>query len=183
MFEARKRVFVDLLGWDLPVLAGAFELDQFDDEGAEYLIFTQSDGTHLASARLLRTDRPHLLADLFSTLCEKPLPRGPHIREITRFCLDPRPRAGERRLARNRLVSALVEHAVAERITDSPGVATVSWFEQVARFGWNCEALGPPMDCGGTRLVALHIRLDEHTPARMKESGVFTSDLAERVLA
>src|SRR3546814_12577576 len=38
MFEARKRVFVDLLGWDVPVLAGRFEVDQFDDVHARYLV-------------------------------------------------------------------------------------------------------------------------------------------------
>ncbi|HWU72384.1 MAG TPA: acyl-homoserine-lactone synthase, partial [Sphingomonas sp.] len=32
MFEARKEVFVDLLGWDVPVLDGRYEIDQFDDE-------------------------------------------------------------------------------------------------------------------------------------------------------
>ena len=34
MFAARKQVFVDLLKWDLPVLAGEYELDQFDDPDA-----------------------------------------------------------------------------------------------------------------------------------------------------
>ncbi len=30
MFEERKRVFVDLLRWDVPVVAGRYEIDQFD---------------------------------------------------------------------------------------------------------------------------------------------------------
>ena len=34
MFEARKRVFIDLLKWDIPALADRYELDQFDDEDA-----------------------------------------------------------------------------------------------------------------------------------------------------
>src|SRR3546814_16727454 len=63
MFAARKEVFIDLLKWDLPVLAGAYELDQFDDPDAEYLILIDGQGRHRASARLLRTDRPHLLGD------------------------------------------------------------------------------------------------------------------------
>lgn len=47
MFEARKRVFVDLLGWDVPVLAGRFEMDQFDDSQACYLVLTDGAGEHL----------------------------------------------------------------------------------------------------------------------------------------
>src|SRR3546814_10186492 len=68
MFEARKRVFIDLLKWDLPALAGRFELDQFDDVDATYLIVTDARGNHLASARLLLTTRPALLDTLFPRL-------------------------------------------------------------------------------------------------------------------
>ena len=38
MFEARKRVFVDLLKWDVPVLDDAYEIDQFDTPVASYLV-------------------------------------------------------------------------------------------------------------------------------------------------
>ncbi|GLJ00718.1 hypothetical protein Sbs19_45390 [Sphingobium sp. BS19] len=40
MFEERKRVFVDLLGWDVPVLARRYEIDQFDDDEAVYIVST-----------------------------------------------------------------------------------------------------------------------------------------------
>ena len=56
MFEARKRVFVDLLKWDVPVLEGAYEIDQFDTREATYVILADEEGSHRASARLLRTD-------------------------------------------------------------------------------------------------------------------------------
>lgn len=46
MFAARKRVFVDLLRWDVPVLDGRYEVDQFDDAHAEYLIVGGEDGRH-----------------------------------------------------------------------------------------------------------------------------------------
>lgn len=68
MFEARKRVFVDLLKWQVPVLAGRFEIDQFDTASAEYLILTDEAGAHRASARLLRTEGSHILRT-FSATC------------------------------------------------------------------------------------------------------------------
>lgn len=173
MFAARKRVFVDILKWEVPVLAGEFEVDQFDNADAEYLVLTDPDGGHLASARLLRTDRPHLLWDLYAHLSTKPIPAGPAVREITRFCLDPHPRAAIRRRARNALVTALVERALADGITDYTGVASFAWFEQIAEFGWTCEPLGPPIGTGSNSLVALHIRIDSDTPARLKKTGTF----------
>ena len=87
MFEERKRVFVDLLGWDIPILAGRYEIDQFDDDEAVYIVITDDSGEHCGSARLLRTDRPHILDTIFPHLCEDGPPTGPAVREITRFCL------------------------------------------------------------------------------------------------
>src|SRR5262245_9786251 len=110
MFEARKRVFVDLLKWDIPVIDGRFEVDQFDDEHAVYFVVRGEGGEHYASARLLGTERPHILDTLFSDLCAAPPPRGPNVVEITRFCLERRVPAAQRLTARNRLVSALVDY-------------------------------------------------------------------------
>lgn len=112
MFEDRKSVFVDLLKWDLPVLDGRFELDEFDDEHATYLIIADKDGDHLGSARLLPTTRPHILASLFRGLCAAPPPVGPEVFEITRFCLSRRQNAALRRVTRNKLVSGLAAYAL-----------------------------------------------------------------------
>lgn len=172
MFEARKRVFVDLLKWDVPVLAGRYEIDQFDTEEAEYLVLVDEEGAHRASARLLPTDGPHILADLYPFLCQSHLPKGPRTREITRFCLEPSLRAPDRRRARNQLVTALVEHALRAGISDFTGVATVSWFRQIEGFGWDCRALGEPVEIGGSSLVGLHIRIDSETPVALSRTGI-----------
>src|SRR3546814_20085103 len=60
MFAPRKSVFVDLLKWHVPVLEGRYEIDQFDDEYARYLILADSGDGHLGSARLLPTMRPQI---------------------------------------------------------------------------------------------------------------------------
>ncbi len=38
MFADRKRLFVDLFGWDIPVVDGRYEIDQFDNSDTVYLI-------------------------------------------------------------------------------------------------------------------------------------------------
>lgn len=73
MFEARKRVFVDLLKWNVPVLDDAYEIDQFDTPVASYLVLTDGESRHRASARLLRTDGAHILGELFPCLCDGPI--------------------------------------------------------------------------------------------------------------
>lgn len=175
MFAARKAVFVDLLRWDLPVLDGRYELDQFDNERAHYLILMGPDGRHRASARLLPTDGPHLLADIYARLCEDRVPCGPTVREITRFCLDRDQSAAERRIARDELVSALADHALAAGITDYTGVAELGWYEQVAAFGWDCSMLGPVVEEDGRKLVGLHIRIDANTIDALDDKGIYTA--------
>jgi len=173
MFEARKRVFVDLLGWDVPVLAGRFEVDQFDDPHARYLVLTDADGAHLGSARLLDTTRPHILGELYPELCEDEVPSGPGIAEITRFCLDRRLRARERLMVRNQLVSALVDHALAAGIQRYTGVAEMGWLQQILSFGWICRPLGLPQTIDGTLLGALAIEIGPDTPSLLARAGIY----------
>jgi acyl-homoserine lactone synthase len=174
MFAARKEVFIDLLKWDLPVLDGRFEIDRFDDPFARYLILTEEDGSHLASARLLPTDRPHILDTLFPNLCGHAIPRGRTVHEITRFCLDRRLHARERRQVRNQLVTALAEYALSSGITTYTGVAEMGWLQQILSFGWDCAPLGLPTRHGSQLLGALTIRIAHDTPALMAAAGIWS---------
>ncbi|MDC7810938.1 acyl-homoserine-lactone synthase [Sphingomonas koreensis] len=172
MFAARKSVFVDLLKWDVPVLDGVYEIDQFDDPHATYLILAEPDGTHLGSARLLPTTRPHILDSFYAELCEEAPPREPGTFEITRFCLDRRLTARERRAVRDTLVTALVEHALACGITAYSAIAEMGWFQQILAFGWRCMPLGLPRVMDGTMLAALRIDITAETPALLAAAGI-----------
>ncbi|MGJ0239837.1 acyl-homoserine-lactone synthase [Novosphingobium fluoreni] len=172
MFAARKSVFVDLLNWDVPVLAGRYEVDQFDDAHATYLVLAEPDGTHLGSARLLPTNRPHILGSLYAQLCEDAPPRADDIFEITRFCLDRRLRARERRQVRDTLVAALVDHALAHGIAAYSAIAEIGWLQQILAFGWRCRPLGLPRVIDGTMLGALRIEIGRDTPALLAAAGI-----------
>lgn len=172
MFEARKKVFVDLLRWNVPVLGGRYEVDQFDDCHAAYLIVTDTQGGHAGSARLLKTMRPHILDSLFPELCAGPVPRGPDICEITRFCLDRRQNGLERRETRDILVSALVRYALDRQVRSYTGVAEMGWLQQILAFGWRCRPLGLPRHIGGTMLGALQIEITSDTPALLAANGI-----------
>ncbi|WP_336579984.1 acyl-homoserine-lactone synthase [Sphingopyxis witflariensis] len=172
MFEARKRVFIDLLKWDLPALAGRFELDQFDDVDATYLIVTDDMGEHLASARLLLTTQPALLDSLFPALVAGDLPQGPNVLEITRFCLSPGIGACQRKVARDALLVGLADFALANAVTTYTGVAELRWFRQIQTFGWECTALGEPMLHAGQALTALRINIDGSTSAKLAAAGI-----------
>lgn len=183
MFAARKSVFIDLLKWELPVLAGQYEVDAFDNEHARYLILTDSEHNHLASARLLPTTGPHILGDIFPSLCATAPPRSPAIWEITRFCLDRRLRSGERRLLRNRLVTAIAEHALRSGIGKYTGVAEMAWLQQILSFGWDCRPLGLPLPHGSTMLGALEIDITPETPALLEAGGIWCPTAFQQIPA
>jgi len=172
MFAARKSVFVDLLKWKVPVIAGRYEIDQFDDEHAVYLVITTRDGDHLGSARLLPTVRPHILGGLYPFLCEGGVPTGRTTVEITRFCLDRSLRAAERRTVRNTLIRALVDHALAHGVDHYTAIAEMAWFQQILAFGWVCRPLGLPQYVDGTLLAALSIAIDRETPQLLEAAGI-----------
>jgi acyl-homoserine lactone synthase len=172
MFAARKSVFVDLLKWDVPVIEGTYEVDQFDDEHATYLVLADPLGHHLGSARLLPTTRRHILGNLYAGLCEEQPPRGAGTFEITRFCLDRSLRAAARCQVRDTLVTALVDHALARGISAYTAIAEMRWFQQILAFGWRCAPLGMPSQINSSLLAALRIDIDPATPALLVEAGI-----------
>lgn len=175
MFRDRKRVFVDLLKWDVPV-EGAYERDQFDDEHAEYFIISDPvTGQHFGSMRVLRTDRPHILGDLFPQLCEMPLPTGSRYRELTRLCLSPSLRARERLYVRNRLFTTLVEYALMNGIEGYTGVAEMGWYSQLLALGWKCTPLGMPQNVNGELLAAVLAHITPETINMFRAAGTYAS--------
>jgi N-acyl-L-homoserine lactone synthetase len=175
MFEAREHVFVDLLKWDVPVIGGTFEIDEFDDCHAAYLVLTNASGAHLASARLLKTVRPHILGTLFPALCEGAVPRAHDTREITRFCLDRRLKAHMRRSARDRLISGLAAYALGKGVRRYTAVAEQAWLKQIEAFGWTCRTLGAVQRHAGADIAALLIDIDAETPGRLAATGIWNA--------
>lgn len=169
----RKQVFVDRLGWEVPH-EGGLERDEFDDGDAVYLILRDgADGGHLGSVRLLRTDRRHLLDDVFPELCEGPAPRGPALREITRLCVSPRCPPEERRTVTRLLMTSLVEHALLCRVEGYTMMTDVGYLQRVAAAGWRCEALGMPRQIGSAMVAAIMVHVDAATPGLLRRAGTW----------
>lgn len=170
MYCERKRVFVDMLRWDLHHDENG-ELDQFDDDDAQYLILRDPlKGNHLASLRLLRTDKSHILGDIFPFLCERGVPSGYDIREITRFCLSPDLSAQGRLRARNTLVRGMVEYGLLAGFSAYTAVCELSFLSQILAVGWDVEPLGLPQSVNGKVVGAFRIHLATDTLRKMMRS-------------
>lgn len=175
MHRDRKHVFVDLLKWQVPVVDGQFEIDQFDDERAIYLVAATADGEHRGSIRLLPSDGPHILGTIFPDLCNGRVPRGASIFEISRGCLSMRLCASERLEVRNCLTTAAVEFALLHDINAFTCIADSGWLSQVLALGWDCYPLGLPRQIGRTLTGALKIEITPETPHLLRDAGTYRS--------
>lgn len=173
MYRDRKRIFVDLLGWDVPVIDGAYEIDQFDDEHAIYVVATNERGEHDGSIRLLPSVRPHVLGTIFPELCDGPVPSGEHIFELSRACLSPRNRAARRLQVRNTVTTAVVEFALLRGIRRFTCIADSGWLSQILSLGWDCRPLGLPREIAGLSTGALVIEIDGDTPDKLRSAGTY----------
>jgi len=156
----RKRLFVDIFGWDLAHENGE-ERDGFDDDRASYLVLSDETESHVASVRFLRTNRPHLLDTVFPELCEAAIPRGRDVREITRLCLPLRKR--ERIEARNILARGIIDYAAVAGVTSYTAVCHMAFLSELLSAGWRCTPLGLPQTAGESTAGAVQIHMDDDT--------------------
>jgi acyl-homoserine lactone synthase len=166
MFADRKRVFVDRLKWDLPVIDGRFEKDEFDTDDSVYLISAdRTTNTHICSMRLMPTTQPHLLRDKFAFLCEGEIPVGEDVWEVTRLCTTPGLKGDNARNARRHLSIAMVEFALLYGLTRLTMITHMEYLSRLLAVGWECRPLGLPQDYAGQLLGAMEVSI---TPATLK---------------
>jgi N-acyl-L-homoserine lactone synthetase len=176
MHRDRKRVFVDQLGWDLPVRGSWLEVDEFDNDYAVYLLARSGDdGAHQASLRLLPTMQPHMLQRLFAMLCAGPVPIGEDVWEISRLVGSPAGASGTTILRMHRLLAlALVEFAALNQVRSFTLVIEANRLPALLAVGWPVVPLGLPSEVQGDLLQALRINVNAGTlPTMRARFGIF----------
>lgn len=160
MHRDRRRVFVDRLGWALPIRGSWLEVDDFDNDYAVYLLARSPDGAHQGSLRLLPTTRPHMLQRLFPTLCAGPVPADERCWEISRLVTNPVAASGTSILRVHRLLAlALLEFAALNRIEGFSLVIEAERLPALLSVGWTVMPLGLPVEVDGQLLQALQIQI------------------------
>ena len=168
----RYEVFVNRLGWPLDCPVGQ-EQDQFDRVDTEYVLAMQDDGSICGCARLLPTDRPYLLGEVFPVLMHgQCLPADAAVWEVSRFATwassassadGPCDRTNngietEDDLMRTRLLARAVLERAAE--LGAKRLITVSPYGMerlLRRVGVDARRSGPPVMWGGQLLIACWI--------------------------
>lgn len=163
----RYRVFVQELGWPLPVENG-HERDDFDRPDTLYVIARLSEGDLCGCARLLPTDKPYLLAEVFPELMGgHELPRSPMVWELSRFSTSApdHVRLDAEQIWRN--TCGLMREVVA--VARRQGAVRLIAFSALGserllrRMGVNVHRAAPPQLIDGKPVLAFWIELDRQT--------------------
>lgn len=128
IFKLRKMVFADQLNWDVPV-NGDLEIDAYDQLDASYLVWCSNDRSTLYGVvRLMATDGPTLLHDVFGdTHANNPALIAHDVWEGTRMCVNddaiardfPTLKAGEAfRILLLALCEAALDHGITRLVSN-----------------------------------------------------------------
>ena len=161
----RHKVFVETLGWQLQTQNG-LELDQFDRPDTVY-VATQDDAGYVnGCARLLPTDQPYLLGEVFPQLMNGQLPPcTPDVWELSRFAaMDFNNKTSS---ALGQFSSPVAVRLLQESIACAAGygakrlitVSPIGIERLLRKAGFHAHRAGPPMVIGGHPIFACWIEL------------------------
>lgn len=179
MYQDRKRVFVDQLGWNLPASGSWLEVDEFDNDFAVYLLArSPEDGSHLGSVRLLPTTQPHMLTNLFAELCPAGAPTGPDCWEVSRLVTNPRTvRGGTCVKVHRMLASALLDFAQQNGVRRYTLVIEFSRLPALLAVGWSITPISMPTLLHGSTVQALQINVEPATMAKPRARASAMKDV------
>jgi N-acyl-L-homoserine lactone synthetase len=146
LFGFRKRLFVDLMGWDLTVADGC-ERDQFDTPAAIYSALFRDDAL-IGCFRAIRTDEDYLVRSVFPHLATlKSFPQRRDAWEISRFGVMP----VEHRIEAARVnYSLMFRLAQTRQATTLVALADLTYERFLTQIGIRTRRYGPPQ-CIGSR--------------------------------
>lgn len=150
MHERRDAVFFDQMGWcrEAAGIQKGWDQDEFDDSDAIYLIQKNArTGRLVAHCRFLRTDKRHMMTDVWAHMCHYPagIPSGPNILEFTRVCYDREqmePGEDYRKWVRASFVSAVTEFCLRQGVDALTFVVTKSHYLNIQKNLWHSMPLG-----------------------------------------
>ncbi|WP_175710895.1 acyl-homoserine-lactone synthase [Burkholderia ambifaria] len=169
--EFRHKVFIQELGWSLPTGDG-IEFDDFDHADTLYVVACDRNGEIVGCGRLLPTDEPYLLGEVFPDLMGgASLPCARNVWELSRFAMS-MPR-GESLTAEESwqntraLMSEIVRVAHAHGANRLIAFSVLGNERLLKRMGVNVHRAAPPQMIDGKPTLPFWIEIDEQTRAAL----------------
>lgn len=179
-FRLRHDIYVDEKHWREPSPDG-LEKDQFDDDVATYFIGIRDDKV-IAGSRLIPTDYPHLLSEVFPHTCNLGgVPKHYNYAEWTRGFIAKSARDTLGLKVKAASCAAIMDYCVSENIAQVGGIQEMYWLPLWKRLGWTVNFVGTPIEIDATWCVAAYFDVTRAAlnSARLK-AGLLTSNLTHK---
>ena len=177
MFRQRHDVFVKEKGWKLKTYNG-LEFDKYDTAATIYLAQFDGRSNLVASMRMNPTDGPFMLADVFSEVCEAPIPRGLDVWELTRGALSKNLRKSG---YWGRMQCAMLEAALLWGAKKAIGFFSVDHIMKQMRVGLDIRPLGAPRMVEGEANIAAEFPFNSLTLERLRSSYGISGPAIEQI--
>lgn len=164
-YRFRHAHFVERLGWEALRRPDGREIDQFDGPACAHAIGSER-GAITHYVRLLPTERPHLLSDVYPEILQgNPAPRGPRIYEWTRGSVDPVRRSESRAtdVLTGQFWVSVIEATIALDLEGLVTQAHPQYMGRVMSLGWDLRPLALPTEYDGQPIVPFFVRLTPDT--------------------
>ena len=173
MHRLRHRVFKERMQWDVRSING-LEFDTYDELDPTYLL--AGDGVVEGTWRILPTDGPYMLRDVFPELLGvPPAPDSPSIWETSRFAVDHETRDTDGKSAVGRITGmlfcGLVEYALSQGITEVWTVYDIRIGRLLKWIGCQPAWEGPRHRYGSTISVAGRFEISERVLGDLRHAN------------
>lgn len=160
-FRIRHDIYVGERKWTDLARPDGREIDQFDTDDTVYLLALDH-GAIVAGMRMVPTQAPTLLSELFPQLAaNQPIHRS-DVYELSRIFVVPRKR-GEHGGPRYEAViqAAAMEYGLSIGLSAFTIVLETWWLPRLLDQGWPAMPLGLPFDINGLSTVAVMVEIND----------------------
>lgn len=178
----RHKVFVETLGWQLQCQNG-LEYDQFDRDDTVYVVAQNAAEQIVGTARLLPTNRPYLLGEVFPQLMNGlAVPDSAEVWELSRFAAVDFNAATSSALAQFSspiavgLLRTALTHAASLGAKQLITVSPLGIERLLRKAGFRAHRAGPPMLVDGSPIFACWIDVLHRDDHASRQTGLAGSN-------
>ncbi|WP_298918369.1 acyl-homoserine-lactone synthase [uncultured Algimonas sp.] len=144
MHRQRKAMFVDRLGWTELDQGGDYEVDEFDNEFAHYLLLIDDVGQVLASCRVSPTNQANVSCDKLAEFFDGVPPREEKVWEVSRWI--PAPGVdGLNEICSSMMMLSLFEFGLSRKLDGMISCVGRIVTRAIARAGLPLSSISPPI--------------------------------------
>jgi acyl-homoserine lactone synthase len=180
-FRLRHEIFVKERGWKDFDVDGIYEMDQYDNDDATYLVSVDEEDEVVGSSRIYPTVLPHMLSEHFAALVDGAVPQRIDLVEFTRLAICKSQR-GTRIYFEQFL--GLQEFCLGQGMSGATTLVRTHRIPIVQNAGMNVVPLGLSREIDGEMCTAIFIEASEKVLMRMRSvAGISGTVMEDRMHA